>query len=66
VSRRGPKQRDTLALVEHVLALLDGDPALSANRIVALTGARRQDVLRAVRVLRAAPTRFPIPERRLP
>jgi hypothetical protein len=60
VSRRGPKRRDTVALVEEVVALLTGDPDLSANAVVALTGARRQDVLRIVRALRDRTSRFPI------
>jgi hypothetical protein len=52
VTRRGPKLRDTIGLVERVAEILADNPNISANGVVVLTGARRQDVLRVVRALR--------------
>jgi hypothetical protein len=52
VSRRGPKLRDTIGLAEEIARILADDPTIRANAVVVLTGARRQDVLRIVRLLR--------------
>jgi hypothetical protein len=54
VSRRGRPRVDRLRLLERIAPLLAGDPSLSANRVQAVVGGRRADVLRIVAALRAA------------
>jgi hypothetical protein len=63
MSRRGPKTRDTIGLVERVVEILADDPTLTANAVVSLSGGRRKDVLRVVRTLRRPESRFPICEK---
>jgi hypothetical protein len=50
--RRGRPGADRLSLVEQVIALRLQEPDLSANEIQRRVGARRSDVLRAVKILR--------------
>ena len=61
LGRRGPgrPRRDQLRLVAEVCALLQADPSLSATACVILLRARKQSVLRAVRLVREAGGRFP-------
>jgi hypothetical protein len=53
MSRRGRPRSDRLALVERVAGILLAEPDLSANAVQTRVRARRRDVLRAVRALRA-------------
>jgi hypothetical protein len=53
VTGRGRPRADRLALVERVALLLLDDPSLTANAIQLIVGARRVEVLRAVRAARS-------------
>jgi hypothetical protein len=50
--RRGRPRSDTLGLVERVAACLLEDPERSANEVHLEVGGRRNDVLRAVKIVR--------------
>jgi hypothetical protein len=66
VTHRGPKLRDTIRLVERVAEILVERPDASANEIARLSGARRSDVLRVVRLLRPGPVFLSSRERGAP
>jgi hypothetical protein len=64
VSRRGPKVTNQLDIVERVLRLLLSEPALGANEVYRRLvdrkeSGRKEDVLRARRLVRAAIHRDP-------
>lgn len=56
MKRRGRPRLDWLALVERVVEVLCEEPDLSASEVQRRVRGRRNDVLRLVRILRAAET----------
>jgi hypothetical protein len=57
--KRGRPPRDPAELVAEVAAASASDPSASASVLARRVRGRKQDVLRAVRLLNAAATRFP-------
>jgi len=55
----GRQRRDRARLMADVAAFVIANPAASANAVAARVRGRRQDVLRCLRELEAARTRFP-------